>query len=107
MGLINKKQPKPNNEKGNNDADLVKKFAKMETLSEAIDRNFKDVFTSFKDANETVIKDMQGKLTMIGQTIGKGLSGGIKNFSDAFAKSVILGEKLSDTLRNIAQQIFR
>jgi len=105
MGLINKKQPKPNNEKGNNDADLVKKFAKMETLSEAIDRNFKDVFTSFKDANETVIKDMQGKLTMIGQTIGKGLSGGIKNFSDAFAKSVILGEKLSESFKKMAQQL--
>jgi len=105
MGLINKKQPKPNNEKGNNDADLVKKFAKMETLSEAIDRNFKDVFTSFKDANETVIKDMQGKLTMIGQTIGKGLSGGIKNFSDAFAKSVIFGEKLSESFKKMAQQL--
>ena len=105
MGLINKKQPKPDNEKGNNDADLVKKFAKMETLSEAIDRNFKDVFTSFKDANETVIKDMQGKLTMIGQTIGKGLSGGIKNFSDAFAKSVILGEKLSESFKKMAQQL--
>ena len=57
MGLIDGKEtPKPDKDKGNNDADLVKKFEKMETLSEAINRNFKDVFTSFRDANQTVIK---------------------------------------------------
>jgi len=106
MGLISGKEtPKPDEDKGNNDAELVKKFAKMETLSEAIDRNFKDVFTSFREANETVISDMQGKLSIIGQTIGKSLSGGIKNFSDAFARSVILGEKLSDTFKKMAQQL--
>ena len=106
MGLISGKEtPKPDEDKGNNDAELVKKFAKMETLSEAIDRNFKDVFISFREANETVINDMQGKLSIIGQTIGKSLSGGIKNFSDAFARSVILGEKLSDTFKKMAQQL--
>ena len=106
MGLIDGKEtPKPDEDKRNNDAELVKKFAKMETLSEAIDRNFKDVFISFREANETVINDMQGKLSIIGQTIGKSLSGGIKNFSDAFARSVILGEKLSDTFKKMAQQL--
>jgi hypothetical protein len=106
MGLINGKEtPKPDEDKGNNDAELVKKFAKMETLSEAIDRNFKDVFISFREANETVINDMQGKLSIIGQTIGKSLSGGIKNFSDAFARSVILGEKLSESFKKMAQQL--
>ena len=106
MGLIDGKEtPKPDKDKGNNDAELVKKFAKMETLSEAINRNFKDVFTSFRDANNTVIKDMQSKLTTIGQTIGKSLSGGIKKFSDAFARSVILGEKLSESFKKMAQQL--
>jgi len=106
MGLISGKETtKPDEDKGNNDAELVKKFAKMETLSEAIDRNFKDVFVSFKEANETVISDMQGKLSIIGQTIGKSLSGGIKNFSDAFARSVILGEKLSESFKKMAQQL--
>ncbi len=106
MGLIEGKEtPKPDKDKGNNDADLVKKFAKMETLSEAIDRNFKDVFTSFRDANQTVIKDMQAKLSTIGQTIGKSLSGGIKKFSDTFARSVILGEKLSESFKKMAQQL--
>src|SRR5210317_227177 len=106
MGLISGKETtKPDEDKGNNDAELVKKFAKMETLSEAIDRNFKDVFVSFKEANETVISDMQGKLSIIGQTIGKSLSGGIRNFSDAFARSVILGEKLSESFKKMSQQL--
>ena len=106
MGLIDGKEtPKSDKDQGNNDADLVKKFAKMETLSEAIDRNFKDVFTSFRDANQTVIKDMQAKLSTIGQTIGKSLSGGIKKFSDTFARSVILGEKLSESFKKMAQQL--
>ena len=99
------KEEKPEEDRKNNDAELIKKFARMETLSEAINRNFKDLFTSFRDANNTVIKDMQSKLTTIGQIIGKSLSGGIKSFSDAFARSVILGEKLSDTFKNMAQQL--
>jgi len=106
MGLIEGKEtPKPDKDKENNDSDLIKKFSKMETLSEAINRNFKDVFTSFRDANETVIKDMQAKLSTIGQTIGKSLSGGIKKFSDTFARSVILGEKLSESFKKMAQQL--
>ena len=48
---------------------------------------------------------MQSKLTTIGQTIGKSLSGGIKKFSDAFARSVILGEKLSESFKKMAQQL--
>ena len=106
MGLIEGK-PKdiPDRNRGNNDAELVKKFAKMETLSQAIQRNFKDVFVSFRDANNTVIKEMQGQLTTIGQTIGKSLSGGIEKFSDAFARSVILGEKLSESFKKMAQQL--
>jgi len=105
MNLTGKKVPDEDKDKENNDAELIKKFAKMETLSEAINRNFKDVFTSFKDANKTALKEMQTKLSTIGQTIGKSLSGGITKFSDAFARSVILGEKLSDSFKKMAQQL--
>ena len=106
MGIIDPKALEiPDRNRGQRDADLVKKFAKMETLSEAIKRNFKDVFVSFREANNTVIKEMQGQLTTIGQTIGKSLSGGIEKFSDAFARSVILGEKLSDSFKKMAQQL--
>ena len=81
------------------------KVGKIETLSEAIKRNFFDVFTSFKDANKTALGEMQGKLTSIGTTIGQGLNKGIKSFSDALAQSVVLGKNLQETLQNLAQTI--
>ena len=81
------------------------KAGKIETLSEAIKRNFFDVFTSFKDANKTALGEMQGKLTSIGTTIGQGLNKGIKSFSDALAQSVVLGKNLQETLQNLAQTI--
>jgi uncharacterized protein with GYD domain len=106
VGLIEgKSKPIPDRDRGSNDAELIKKFAKMETLSDAIKRNFENVFTSFREANNSVIKDMQSKLTDIGNIIGKSLSAGIKNFSDAFARSVILGEKLSDSFKKMAQSL--
>lgn len=92
-------------DRGRGDIPILKAVGKVETLSEAIKRNFEDVFTSFREANNTVIKDMQSKLTTIGQTIGKSLSGGMEKFSDAFARSVILGEKLSDSFKKMAQQL--
>ena len=81
------------------------KAGKIESLSEAIKRNFFDVFTSFRDANKTALAEMQGKLTSIGTTIGQGLNKGIKSFSDALAESVVLGKNLQETLQNLAQTI--
>ena len=81
------------------------KVGKIETLSEAIKRNFADVFTSFRDANKTALGEMQTKLTSIGTTIGQGLNKGIKSFSDALAQSVVLGKNLQETLQNLAQTI--
>ena len=81
------------------------KAGKIESLSEAIKRNFFDVFTSFKDANKTSLEEMKVKLTSIGSTIGQGLNKGIKSFSDALAQSVILGKNLQETLQNLAQTI--
>ena len=81
------------------------KAGKIESLSEAIKRNFFDVFTSFKDANKTSLEEMKVKFTSIGSTIGQGLNKGIKSFSDALAQSVILGKNLQETLQNLAQTI--
>ena len=95
----------PDRDRGNIDSKLAKRFAKIETLSEAIKRNFADVFTSFREANKTALGEMQGKLTSIGNTIGQGLNKGIKSFSDALAQSVVLGKNLQETLQNLAQTI--
>ena len=85
--------------------ELTVKAKEIETLSQAIKRNFFDVFTSFKDANKTALGEMQSKLTSIGTTIGQGLNKGIKSFSDALAQSVVLGKNLQETLQNLAQTV--
>jgi len=84
---------------------MVIKFGKVETLTEAIRRNFLSIFSSLRDANEGAIKEMQGKMTSIGNTIGQGLNKGIKSFSDALAESVILGKNLQETMQNLAQTV--
>jgi hypothetical protein len=81
------------------------KFGRVETLTEAIRRNFLSIFSSLRDANEGAIKEMQGKMTTIGNTIGQGLNKGIKSFSDALAESVILGKNLQETMQNLAQTV--
>lgn len=60
---------------------------------------------TIKDLNKGELDKFQERFKTIGEIIGKGLNDGIKKFSDAFAKAVILGEKLSDTLRNMAQTL--
>ena len=84
---------------------MVIKFGKVETLTEAIRRNFLSIFSSLRDANEGAIKEMQGKMTSIGNTIGQGLNQGVKKFSDALAESVILGKNLQETMQNLAQTV--
>jgi hypothetical protein len=84
---------------------LIKNNAKLETLSEAIKRNYQDIFTTLKQTNSDALGTMQVKLTTIGATIGEGLNKGIKTFSDVFARSVILGEKLSESFKKMAQQL--
>ena len=101
--LSGKEIPKPDED--NVLPELEIKTGKVETISEAIKRNFFDVFSSFKDANKTALENMQVKLTGIGNTIGQGLNKGIKSFSDALAQSVILGKNLQETLQNLAQTI--
>jgi len=92
-------------DRGRGVLEFTVKAGKIETLSEAIKRNFFDVFTSFRDANKTALGEMQTKLTSIGTTIGQGLNKGIKSFSDALAQSVVLGKNLQETLQNLAQTI--
>jgi hypothetical protein len=60
---------------------------------------------TIKNLNDGELDKFKEKFKSIGELIATGLNAGIKKFSDAFAKAVILGEKLSDTLRNMAQTL--
>ena len=63
------------------------------------------IFDQIKTVNDKDLTNMQDKYKRIRFTIATGISAGIKNMSDGIAKSLILGEKLSDTFKNMAQQI--
>ena len=58
-----------------------------------------------RDLNEETLKDMLGKFKDIKTIIAEGINNGITKFSDALARSIILGEKLGETFRKMAQTI--
>jgi len=53
----------------------------------------------------TAFETLETQVKNIDEIIGKGLVGGIRGVADGIARSIVLGEKLSDTLRTLAQQI--
>ena len=59
----------------------------------------------FKELNSGALEDIKNKQENIKMIIADGINSGITKMSEALARSVVLGEKLSDTLRNISQQI--
>ena len=86
--------------------DAITIFPKrVETITEAIQRNWESVFSTIREGNSGALADMMAKMTSIGQTIGKGLNQGIKKFSDALAEAVILGKNLEETFRNLVESI--
>ena len=104
MGLTKKKIPiSPNIHEGEDGITIT--AGKVETITEAIKRNWTSIFSTIKEGNSGALADMMGKMTTIGQTIGQGLNKGIKSFSDALAEAVILGKNLEETMRNLAEAI--
>jgi hypothetical protein len=61
--------------------------------------------TILEDLNNTALENIQLKFKNIKQTIAEGINDGITKMSNAFARSVVFGEKLTDTLKNMAQSV--
>jgi len=61
--------------------------------------------SKFKEMNNGVLEDMKKKKENIRMIIAEGINSGITNMSKALSRSLVFGEKLSDTLRNMAQQV--
>ena len=60
---------------------------------------------TLEDVNKNKLSEMEDKIKNIGELMARGLNAGITKFSNAFARSVILGEKLSDTFKKMAQEL--
>ena len=75
----------------------------LERIKYELEQIFKsiDAATVSKGVIDVLKKDFEN----INKTISTGIAKGIKSFSKSIAESIVLGKKLEDVLRSIAQQI--
>ena len=59
----------------------------------------------FKELNNGVLEDIKKKKENIRMIIAEGINSGITKMSEALSRSLVFGEKLSDTLRNMALNV--
>jgi len=60
---------------------------------------------TFREMNETVLKNLEKKFENVSTTIKEGINSGITKMSQGLARAFVFGEKLSDTLRSMAQNV--
>ena len=60
---------------------------------------------TFQEMNETALKNLEKKFTNVSTTIKEGINSGITKMSEGLARAFVFGEKLSDTLRSMAQNV--
>ncbi len=73
-------------------------------LSIAIPSATEKAISKFREMNDGAIQDFEKKMSNIKMTIAEGINNGITTMSQGIARAVVFGEKLSDTLKNMAQQ---
>jgi len=59
----------------------------------------------FEDLNNTALKEIKAKTENIEMIIAEGINNGITKMSQGFARALVFGENLKDTLKNMAQQV--
>jgi hypothetical protein len=75
--------------------------SKVENTKSGMDR----ILESLQKANEKDLKAFKESWSNIYETIGVGINNSIKSMSVGIAESIVLGKNLSDTFRQLAQQI--
>jgi len=66
-------------------------------------KTFKEMNKTFEEMNENSLAKLQEKFTNISTTIKEGLNSGITGFSNALARSIILGEDLGKSFKNMVK----
>ena len=59
----------------------------------------------FKELNNGALENIKKKTDNIQMIIAEGINNGITKMSEAFARSVVFGENLKDTLKNLAREV--
>ena len=74
-------------------------------LSVAIPSATQKTIEKFKELNNGVLEKIKQKKANIKNIIAEGINDGITKMSEALSRSLVFGEKLSDTLRNMALNV--
>jgi len=59
----------------------------------------------FKELNNTALENIKSKTKNIEMIIAEGINSGITKMSEGLARTIVFGESLRDTLKNMAQQV--
>jgi hypothetical protein len=84
----------------NDTLETIKEITKEIEKQEA---PIKSIRKQFEELNKGAIAKIEEQWKNINKTIAEGINSGIKKTSDAIARTLVLGEKLSDTFRKMAQ----
>ncbi len=99
---IEEKTIKKVNEQLESSLQIINEFENE--LSIAIPSATQKAISKFREMNDGAIQDFEKKMSNIKMTIAEGINNGITTMSQGIARAVVFGEKLSDTLKNMAQQ---
>ena len=67
--------------------------------------NVKTLFETLEELNNTALENLKNKLKDISTTIAEGLNAGISKFSNALARSIILGEDLGQAFKKCFKKL--
>jgi hypothetical protein len=67
-------------------------------------QHIETLMDKIKNLNEKSLRNVESKFKNIKGTISEGINNGITTMSQGLARAFVFGEKLSDTLRNMAQK---
>ena len=99
---IEEKALKKVNEELESSLQIINEFESE--LSIAIPNATQKAISKFREMNDGAINNFEKKISNIKMTIAEGINKGITTMSQGIARAVVFGEKLSDTLKNMAQQ---
>jgi len=85
--------------------EMYKEIAKANAEAGKVKETFVGISLSLKEISEKFLEQANKSFKSINETIAKGILTGIKSISQGIAESIVLGKRLEDVFRNIAQRI--
>ena len=84
-------------------ADTARETAILNREFEKIPSTAQKIIDKLDELNRKALNQLESKFRKISDIIAEGIDTGIKRTSEGIARSIVLGEKLSDTFKKIAQ----